>query len=520
MLSSRNKVLFKDIFLSACAAGLLIEAFPRMDCWPLAWIGLVPLLCLLQKASPSQAFAQAYGCGFLFFAGTLYWFVHVTLLGAVLLIAYLALYFGLFGLGYYLLTRRQTAWNIFAIASWWTILEFIRAHFLTGFGWVSLGHSQYRNLVAIQIADITGIYGVSFLIVLVNGVFKEWLEALCIRRVGLASAWRHAWGATIVTVLLCLAVIAYGFFRLEGLRQQDVSLGSTLSVAVIQANTPQEKKWDRAAWPDILAEYKILSAQAVKQNPNLIVWPETSYPGILWGDAQALDDIKSFVSRLGVPLLIGSVVHEAGEYYNTAILLSGKGDIVRQYRKIHLVPFGEYIPLRFVLPFLSWIVPIDDFTAGKEYTIFQVSSLADQATVGGTPFSVLICFEDTLEELSREFVHRGARWLVNITNDAWFQDTKAPFMHLQAAVFRTVENRRALVRAANTGLSGLIDPSGRMVAVVADDRGKKTYVAGYTVVDVPMSYDETFYTKYGDIFILGFFGCMLIYCFSSRRKRI
>ena len=210
-------------------------------------------------------------------------------------------------------------------------------------------------------------------------------------------------------------------------------------------------------------------------------------------------------------------MRENGHYYNTAILLSKDGEVLQQYKKIHLVPFGEYIPLRPLFPFLEHIVPIADFTAGGEYAVFDFPQKEGAKTRGnGRSFSVLICFEDTIAGIARQFVRRGAGLLVNMTNDAWFKDTKAPFMHAQASVFRSVENRRPLVRAANTGVSCSIDASGRMVQAVADERGKKTYVSGYAIMKVRFGRQETFYTRYGDVFVLACAG--LLWTVVRRRK--
>ena len=161
-----------DFLLCILSAGLLILAFPKTDVWFLAWIGLVPLLLALEGKRPKEAFGLSYLCGFLFFAGTLYWFIYVTALGAVLLLLYLALYFGLFGLSYSYFQKRGADLKLFLLPSIWVVLEFVRAHLFTGFDWVSLGHSQYKNLLIIQIADITGVFGVSFIVMMVNVFIK------------------------------------------------------------------------------------------------------------------------------------------------------------------------------------------------------------------------------------------------------------------------------------------------------------------------------------------------------------
>jgi apolipoprotein N-acyltransferase len=315
-------------------------------------------------------------------------------------------------------------------------------------------------------------------------------------------------------------VLAYGMFRLYPSINKDRS-GPGYSIAVIQANIPQEIKWEKTAWIGIMDKYVAMTKEALPHGPDLIIWPETSYPGYLWEDKELFTQLQVFVRSVKIPLLLGSVLKEDQSYYNAAILLSGNGDIAGIYRKVHLVPFGEYLPLRAIFPFLSDLVAIGDFTAGDRWTTF--SPMLTQA--GHQPdqlFSVLICFEDTVARVARQFVNHGAQLLVNITNDAWFGDTKAPFMHLQSAVFRTVENRKGLVRAANTGASCFIDQWGRTTRCVENDIGgdkQKTYISGYAIEKVDFNDKMTFYTKYGDVFTILCFGCILLGIIQRKRAK-
>ncbi len=490
------------------SAGLLILAFPRTDLWILAWGGLIPLMFVLDGKKPWAAFRSAYLCGFLFFAGTLYWFFNIArwfswiaALGILLFFLYLALYFGIFGLGYSYFSRRKPLAKLFLLPSLWVALEFIRAHLFTGFDWVSLGHSQYKNLPIIQIADMTGVFGISFIIVMVNCLLKEGITAFFFRRT--PEMQKTLSVSALMTAIVIVAVIGYGTFRLSSSDQRM----SRLSVAIVQANIPQEMKWHKPARAAIVGEHIALSEQAAVHKPDLMIWPETSYPDYLWEEKELFLQVQSFVRRVKIPLLFGSVLKEGDDYYNSAILLSESGDVVEIYRKVHLVPFGEFIPLRRFLPFVTELLGIGDFTRGSEHTVF--SALPQNKG----PFSVLICFEDTVARLSRQFVQKGARLLVNMTNDAWFGDTKAPFMHLQSSVFRTIENRRALVRAANTGVSCVIDPWGRITHKVNNEVGsriKATYINGYTIADVHFNNKETLYTKFGDVFAIFCFGCILM----------
>ncbi len=500
------KCRFKDFFLCVFSSILLVLAFPKTEISALAWVGLIPLMTALDGKERGRAFFLSYLCGVVFFAGVLYWFVHVTALGAVLLTLYLALYFALFGAGYSFFSRLEATQKLFLLPSVWTVLEFIRAHFLTGFGWASLGHSQYKNLPIIQMAYVTGMFGVSFLVVMVNVFLKETLPLVLLKGRGDR---KEVVSSALMTAVVFLSVAGYGVFRLKAEGRKNAGL-EKVSIAVVQANILQERKWHEPAWPDIMEEYIALTQEAAQRSPDLIIWPETSYPGILWEEKELFESLQDFVRRMNTPLLVGAVTREGEDYYNSALLLSKEGEVIGQYRKVHLVPFGEYIPMRSLFPFLSQIVPIADFTAGTEYTIlpFFVRGEGQDKQVPGA-FSVLICFEDSVPGLSRRMAQRGAQLLVNITNDAWFGDTKAPFMHLQSAVFRSIENRRGLVRAANTGVSCFIDAFGRIVGAVQDNRYKMTYVRGFAVADVRFSRQETFYTKFGDIFTIGCLGCIL-----------
>ncbi len=444
-------------------------------------------MLVLDQKTPWAAFRSAYFCGVIFFAITMYWFIHVTLVGAILAISYLALYFGIFGFAYRYFKDKKSIEKLFLLPSVWVALEFFRAHLLTGFDWASLGQSQYKILPVIQMADITGMFGVSFILVMVNFCLKEILQGKKDKAVIFST------GILIATILF------YGLFSL-----QQIHSFRKISVAIIQGNIPQSVKWDESAWPAIMKKYLALTKKAVAQKPDLMIWPETSFPGFLWRDQESLKDLNDFVHRENVPLLFGSILEEKGHYYNAAILLSGQAQVVGEYKKIHLVPFGEFLPLRSVFPFLSDIVPIADFTAGKEDTLLPLKLEKNYS------FSVLICFEDTVAYLSREFVNRGSQLLINLTNDAWFADSKEPFLHLQSAVFRAIENRRSLVRSANTGVSCFIDPLGRITRYVQNDRQKKTFVDGYAVEQVELNTQKTFYTKFADVFTYLCFGCILL----------
>jgi apolipoprotein N-acyltransferase len=346
-----------------------------------------------------------------------------------------------------------------------------------------LGYSQFTNTVFIQMADLTGVFGVSFVIMAVNVALKIAIDR--------SRAGRIAYGPLASAVLMVAVVWLYGSYRLS---QQPT--GPTFKVAVIQANIPQELKWHEPSWPQILEKYFILTERAALEKPDLIIWPETAFPGYVGEHDDVFERLRRFVAGIRLPVLLGTVVTEEGRYYNSAIMLDERGETVEQYHKLHLVPFGEFIPFRRWLPFLSQIVPIADFTPGDQLVLFSGMPIP-----GG--FNVLICFEDSIPGLSRAFVKEGSELFINITNDAWFKDTKAPFLHLQSSVFRAVENRRAVIRAANTGISGFIGADGRIQKLLNDDKGKVTYVEGFVLAQVMFHEAIGGYARWGDLFSYG-----------------
>jgi apolipoprotein N-acyltransferase len=475
--------LLRNLTLTVFSALCLIAAFPKLDFWWAAWFGLVPLLCLLDVKGPRASFGWSYLCGLIFFAGVIYWIKYVTVAGAVLLVAYLALYFGLFGWLYHYIRRRSCLVQMVAVPAAWVLTEFFRSRLLTGFGWAALGLTQYERLVMIQIADIGGVYAVSFVLVFINLVLKGCFVDALARQKRIPGALCAA--AAAVTVL----VAGYGLIRMARPRYDG-----EFRTAVVQGNIDLETRWRETAWLSIIETYLELSRRAVADAPELIIWPETAFPAFLWEDEIFLAGTKEFAREHRTALLLGAVARFDENYYNAAILLAPDGRPAGHYFKNHLVPYGEYIPFRKYFPFLSYLIPIDDFTAGRDKAVLRLPGVFDAA------FSVLICFEDTVAGLVRGFVLNGAEVLVNITNDAWFRDSKEPFMHLQSSVFRAVEYKRSVIRAANTGVSAFIDPAGRVLDYVADASGKSTHVAGYRARAVPLSRQITVYARFGDAF--------------------
>lgn len=443
----------------------------------------MPFFLLLRDKTTLKSFAWSYFLGFIFFVSILYWLIHVTMLGWIVLSIYLALFFVIFGLIFNFSKKLKGFYFVLFISSAWVCIEFFRSIFLTGFPWALLGYSQYKNLFIIQIADIFGAYGVSFLVLLTNAAIYKALEnkKSCIKY------------CFVVFIIIALT-FSYGYFRLN----QKLA-GEKLRVSVIQGNIPQDEKWQYELMPYILGKHLTLARLVSKEKPDIIIWPETSIPGALEEEPLLFNNIISLAKDIKTDLLVGTISARGGSYYNSAALVSKEGKIINRYDKLHLVPFGEYIPFPRLFSFVSDIAPaqIGDFGFGKDYTVFSLDKNKNNT------FSVLICFEDLFAYLSRDFVNKGAKFLVNITNDAWFKKTVEPYQHLQASVFRAVENKVWVVRAANTGVSCFINPNGKIVSSVQDkDTQEEIFISGFKTQDISLDKRTSLYSRIGDIFVL------------------
>ncbi|MCD4781697.1 MAG: apolipoprotein N-acyltransferase [Candidatus Omnitrophica bacterium] len=520
------KIFRSYCFASIVSAVLLWLAFPPHSLTFCLWFALVPLMMALDRCPPSKGFQIGYLSGFVFFSLVLswllcltQWFSVIAAVGVVALYAYLASYFGLFA--WFYSRYRSKTWGFFiAVICFWVMLEYVRAHLFSGFDWASLGYALFKQTRFIQIADITGVYGVSFIILTVNIVWKDWANSIVriIQEAYKPDQKNEACGCCykqklfmcqfLFMLLLLGATALYGQNHLKE-RLEVLKSGSNpvLHVAVLQGNIPQDKKWQTPFWHQNLETYIQLTREAAQAGPDLIVWPETSLPGIIPNQDFYFQRLKDVVEEIHIPVLCGTVVAYDKQYYNVALYLSAQARVVREYLKVHLVPFGEYVPGRHIFPGIMQLIPIEDFSAGRNHVLF----LAPVRHKETWRFAALICFEDTVSSLARSFVSAGADLFINITNDAWFPGTVAPIMHLQGSVFRSVEMRRAMVRSANTGFSGFIDPWGTVTQFVQDASGRSLEIKGYAVDGVLMNRRKSFYAVYGDVFVL--FCLALFICF-------
>ena len=438
---------------------LLIFSFHNFNFSYLVFIGFVPLFFALENQSPKKTFLISLSTGFIFYLGDLHWLYHVTIIGLIILCLYLALYFGIFGFLFSLTAIRYT---LYATPLIWIFLEYIQAHLsIIGFGWALLGYSQYKNLLLIQIADFSGVYGVSFLIMMINVAIyrvlkKSFLEAA-------------------IAGLILIVVIGYGIIK-----EDKEVCRSDIKVSVIQGNISQKLKWDPKAQDMIIEKYIALTKMASLDNPGLIIWPETSFPGFFEIDEKITDKVLNLAKDIKVPILVGINTEKDGKYFNSAGLISIQGKMVDKYDKIHLVPFGEYVPFSDKFPALHNLVlgELGEFTPGKEFKIFDIQDNRQQTTGCRPKFGVLICFEDIFAEISRRFVKDGANFLIVITNDAWYGKSGAAYQHAACSVFRAIENRVPVIRCANTGYSCFIDSRGRIYYSV-EEKDSNLFVTGY-----------------------------------------
>lgn len=495
----------RGILLSSAAGLLLAISYPRPGFYLAAFIALVPLLLALRSASRGAALLRGYACGVVFFATLLYWIVGVVhtygglpwpvgVLTLALLVFYLATYFALFAL---LIARswvRFGALTLAAVPVFWVGLELIRAGLMGGFPWGLLGYSQASNLPFMQITTIGGIYTVSFLVAGVNAAIAL-----------LFTSPPRRSSRVIAALLLGAAGASWlgGAIVLRG--TATATGGAPLRVAAIQANVAQGRKWTPGEEAVIVDDLLALTRRAAAGGAQLVVWPESASPFSFNRPVRRTKEGRTGVAIEPHPEYYGVVTRLAGELditliagsvdyrlaggrlaaTNSAFVLGGEGLLAPPYDKIHLVPFGEYVPLQRILFFVDRLVQgaIAGFVPGTRLEPLP-TPIGRAAT--------FICYEAIFPEIVRPLAG-GSDYLVNITNDAWFGSSSAPEQHLAMAAVRAIETRRYLLRAANTGISAIVDPYGRIVARTA--LNEETVLSG----TIRLRQGDTPYMTAGDL---------------------
>lgn len=500
-------------WIFACLSGVLqILIFPNFSIYLLSWIALAPLIYAILKcrdqdivmvladggqflapATPWQGFLLGYLCGFIWYLGSCSWIFHVmhvyggigTPLSVLLLLMfslYLGLYHGLFGLFLALIAARRNGYSLRALVFTpflWVAVEMARTY-ITGFPWDLLGTTQIDNIPLSRIATVTGVYGISFEIALVNtAVAAAFLVPYAKRKVLLTASLAAA-----------IALHAGKLLKPEALPTDQ---GATL----VQANVPitESDVWSLEYFEQTLNSLQALSARPRSERPStpgLIIWPESPAP--FWAtDLHLRRTLADIARNTNSYIIAGSLgidhTGDAGrrpEIYNSASVVAPTGAWTSRYDKIHLVPFGEYVPFKKLFSFAGGLTrQVGTFARGK---------LRMPLNVGDSQAGVFICYESIFPNEVRQFALHGAEFFVNISNDGWYGEGGAPRQHLNMARMRAVENNRWLLRDTNTGVTAVIDPFGRVV-VEAPRNERMTLQGAYSLEET-----TTFYTRHGDWF--------------------
>jgi apolipoprotein N-acyltransferase len=507
--------------MAICSGFLLTASFPDFGHGFFAWVALVPLMISLSNLSRLNGFRIGFLAGLVHYVTLLYWFVpflktygpfsiYLSMVVLFLLSAYIALYLALFSMMFLWLNASVIS-CFFLSPIIWVSLEYIRSFLFTGFPWELLGYSQFNALHIIQISDILGVVGISFLIVIFNTTLFLWFLFFSKRRWrGQNVSRNHLQLITAVFVILFAMVWGYGTRQIHSV-DKAIAGSPEKRIAIVQGNIDQTLKWDSAHQRSTVHKYLDLSLTQRVEKPDLIVWPETAMPFYLFHHLPLTEMVTRGIQEAGTDFIVSSPFFVQREnriqYFNRAFLILPDGTVPDTYDKAHLVPFGEYVPLKKWLPFLGKMVEqVGDFSAGK---------VGETIKWREHRIGMLICYELIFPYLSRAAVRNGADVLINLTNDAWYGYSSAPYQHFSMAVFRAIENRRSLVRSANTGISGFIDPVGRVLTETP------IFKEASLTMGVPLLRVSTLYTRWGDIFPRG---CLVVLIFMivrhyQRRKR-
>jgi apolipoprotein N-acyltransferase len=474
--------------IAAVVSGLLTAAaFPPVEIPWMIWVSLVPLLFILTRCRVLPALVYTFVFCLVFHSGIFYWMfqlAHYSIVHHLMLGLLLSIWLG--------------------IATLAVFYEWLRSN--VGFlslPWGLLAHSQYSQVALIQSAALAGTWALSAMIVAVNSALTALIDPVLLRwsdpasLPGLSFRRRDAVWFALTAAVLFLANVGFGYASLT--RPLEAA---GIQIAAVQGNIAQHQKWDEAYKADIMATYTSLSLSAGRQHPDLIIWPETATPRSVSFDRDTYRAVKSIADQTETNILLGSAhvqkfkrtAPEKARLKNSAYLLTpGRMLIQQRYHKMRLLPFGEYLPLDEVVPWQRLgIRSYGNFKPGTRPYVFFTKDFR---------FAAPICWENIFPQLTRTFVQNGAQFIVNITNEAWFGPSAAPYHFLAMNVFRAVENRRSVVRCANTGISCIIDPQGQVVDRLRDSAGEDIFIQGALVGKVVLSDDLTLYTRWGDWFV-------------------
>jgi apolipoprotein N-acyltransferase len=512
IILSENKIGGHSVFFALLSGFLVFLSFPKYGLGFVSWVAFIPLFIALRNTVTfRQGLLYGFIAGITAHVGMIYWIAYVVVnyghlplwLGVALmflLAAYLSLFVAVFAGGLVFFREKVPLYIVAPVL--WVCLEYLKSHILTGFPWANLGYSQHLNLVLIQIADVGGVFLLSFMIILLNVAFYQVIS----------KRNKQAYVLALCVLVIWAGVYAYGVIRVKQIDQAMMQAPS-MEVSLIQGNIDQSVKWNPRFQEQTLNYYEELSMQAPPSMRGLIVWPETAVPFLYQDSGEFQNRVRELAIETNSWLLFGSMSYaphdESTDYYNSAYLLTPEGEISGKYDKVHLVPYGEYVPLRNIFPFVSALTAgIGDFAGGKGYEVLEM---------GERKIGVLICYEAILPQAVRHYKMSGADLLVNITNDAWFGMTSAPYQHLSMTIFRSVESRLYLVRAANTGISAIVDPMGRLIAKTEIFTRQKL-AGSVRFISIP-----TIYSRFGDWFVWVcylFLAGMILWSIKGRIKNV
>lgn len=475
-----KKFRFKHLVASVISGLLLALTFEKINAFYLAFISFVPIIYVSLKNPVRRTLIYGFFFGISFWAVSLYWMLPFikyntdnmqAVIICTLLWSYLSLYFSLWAATLSFSKRHlKPIMSCFFASCSWVAFEFVRTYFLTGFGWNLLGYSQTHFNCFIQIADITGVYGVSFVIIFINMLLYYWLKDSKEKRF------------LYVAMIIFIFILVYGYVRTDKFFD---AYGEKLSAGIVQPNIDQYKKWDAKYSDEILDTIKNNVEKFSDKKLDIVVYPETSLPGYLERD-EKISEFVRFIAYFGKLNLIGMPSYDNKLIYNSVFAIKNDSAILAKHNKKHLVVFGEYIPFRkFLSKYFEIFNSLGDFERGIQMNVFEYENMCIGAT---------ICSENFFANLSRTLVTNGAKILTNHTNDGWFLDTYAPYQHFVMNVFRAIENRKNVIVCANTGISAVISCNGSVTA--SSQLNENTVL----ICDVYQNDDMTVYDKIGDSF--------------------
>ncbi len=499
----KRQVMFK--FAIIAFSGILTGlSFNYSNLSFFVWFSLIPCVYVLSCNKKSCKSNIIYGIifTFLFYGTAIYWMSNVTFAGLTALIIYFSVYQILFFFVGGIFFKKSG--RILTIPCLWVILEFLKENVWCGFGWLNIGYSQYKNFDLIQIADLFGSKSISFLVVMVNVLLCEIILLLVQKKILKWIVLKRM--IKKISLALCCFIFCYLYSSYKTkifASAIEPANGDFLKVSLVQPNISQDEKWDDKYADSIIQRLKDLGSRGSKN--GLVIYPEAAWPFTI--DMDDTGRIKQVMKSIERDIVIGAVTKDKNKFYNTALFFDHKEGLIDYYRKIKLVPFGEYVPFRKYLSFISAINLIGDMDRGSKYVRFSYKN---------KNFSTLICFEDVSPLHVRKFAKKND-FLINMTNDAWFKGNPEASQHFAIMAFRAIENRISIVRSANTGISGWVSFTGEIIEFIR--KGENTFFTGVQDFTICLNKRRSFYNKYGDFFSLACFVLLLLVGLENNFKK-